>query len=77
MIWGVLRRALGLPHQAFQEPQESTYAFKALMSIAASEIASGGEVKAARVIDKGPDRKLTHIGWMKRRLILGHFRKRG
>lgn len=62
-----LRRVLGLG--AFQEPQETAFAFKALMQIAASEIAAGGEVKAARILAKGPDLKKTHIGLFAARVL--------
>ncbi len=37
------------------DPQESAFAFKRLMQLAASEIANGGEIRPARVIDREAD----------------------
>lgn len=62
-----LRRVLGLG--AFQEPHETAFAFKTLMQIAASEIAAGGEVKAAKILKKGPDRAKVHTGLFAARVL--------
>lgn len=73
-LWSRLSALAGRPR--FQEPQETVFAFKALMQSAADEIAAGGELKPARVIDKGPNLAKVHIGWFKRRLLRGEFRSR-
>lgn len=67
----LLRRLTGR-----REPQESSYAFKKLMAMAAKDIAERGEIRPARVIDKGPNRAKTHIGWKLRQLLRGEFRRR-
>lgn len=60
MIFGVLRRAIGLG--PCEPIQESAWAFQQLMANAQQEIEAGGELKPARVIKKGPDMKKVHIG---------------
>ena len=61
----------------FREPDETAAAFKRLMALAAKDIATNGEIKAARIIDKGPNLAKVHIGWFKRQLLRGEFRRRG
>lgn len=67
-----LRRLLGLD---FQEPEETAYAARKLMQLAADDI-QAGRSKAARIIDKGPNRAKTHTSWVKRQLLRGEFRRR-
>lgn len=35
-----------------------------------------GTLKPARILCKGPDLRKTFVGWMKRRILRGEFRKR-
>ncbi len=59
-----------------KEPRESAWAFRELMAKAAEDIASGGEVKPAKVLHKTANPAKTHIGWFRRRLLRGEFRTR-
>ncbi len=52
------------------------YAFREFFRAAQRDIDEGGEVKAARVIAKTPNPAKTHIGWFRRRLLRGEFRRR-
>lgn len=54
----------------------SAHSFKRLMQLAAEDIATGGEVKAAKVLHKSANPAKTHIGWFRRRLLLGFSRRR-
>lgn len=54
----------------------SAHWVKTLMAQAAKDIAEGGEIKAAKVLNKGPNLAKVHIGWLKRRLLRGEFRRR-
>ncbi len=56
------------------EPRESAWAFRQLMLQAQKDL-DEGRSKPARIIAKDPDRKITHIGWMKRQLLRREFRK--
>lgn len=58
------------------QPKESAWAFRQLMAKAAQDIAEGGEIKPARIIDKGPNLAKVHIGWFRRRMLRGEFRGR-
>lgn len=58
------------------EPRGSYYAFKAFMRAVAKDIELGqGEIPPATVKWKTAHPKI-HIGWFKRRLLRGEFRKR-
>ncbi len=60
----------------------AAYAFRELMRAAERDIAKAGadvkpgDIKPARIVAKRPDLKKTHIGWFKRRLLRGEFRRR-
>lgn len=54
-----------------------TAAIAALMQSVADDLKAGtGDIKPARVIAKTPNPAKVHIGWFKRRLLRGEFRKR-
>jgi len=59
-----------------QDFRGASYAFSVWMQQAADEIAAG-KARGARVLHKHPDRKRTHLGWLRRQLLSGEFRKRG
>jgi hypothetical protein len=59
-----------------QDFRGASYAFSVWMQQAADEIAAG-KTRGVRVLHKHPDRKRTHIGWLRRQLLSGEFRKRG
>lgn len=56
--------------------QGAAYAVSVWMQQAADDIAAG-KAKGVRVLHKHADRKLTHIGWLRRQILRGEFRKRG
>lgn len=53
----------------------AAYAFAQWNQQVKDEIARG-ERKGATVLHKWPNKAKTEIGWFKRRLLLGEFRKR-
>lgn len=57
-----------------QDFKGSAHWFKELMAAAAKDIAEGGEVKAARVIHKGPNKARVHIGFFAAKVL--RMRKR-
>lgn len=54
----------------------SAFYFRELMRQAQADINTGGEIKKARVIAKTANPAKTSIGWFKRRLLRGEFRRR-
>lgn len=57
------------------EYKGAAWAFRELMREAEKDIASG-ERKGATVKFKGPNLAKIHIGWFRRRLLRGEFRRR-
>jgi len=59
-----------------QDVRGASCAFSVWMQQAADEIAAG-KARGAKVLPKHPDRKRTHVGWLKRQLLAGQFRRLG
>ena len=57
------------------EYRGAAYAIQQLMESAKRDI-DAGKRKGATIIHAKANPARTHIGWFKRRILLGHFRKR-
>ena len=61
---------------SMDECRGAAYVFRELMKQAQHDIDHGGEVKPARVIAKTANPAKVTIGWFKRRILRGEFRRR-